>query len=208
MSTIKFANNATAAISANIGTAATSITVGTGQGGVFPTLNGAGEYFFATIYDASQYEIVKVTNRSGDTLTVERAQEGTTAKSFLSGDSIEIRVTAQGLFDFSKDQSHDNGSSATFDFRNGTHQKWNPGAGSKTFSVTNWNASGYLSQLLIEGTNLAAATITWGSVKWVLPNGGTSTTFSDTAVTLSSTTDFILIWTGDGGTNVYGKVMR
>ena len=42
----------------------------------------------------SEIEIVKVTARSGDIFTIQRAQEGTTAVAHASGDFVGMRVTA------------------------------------------------------------------------------------------------------------------
>lgn len=97
---IKFANSAYATLAAGIASGATSITLTTGQGARFPSL-GAGDYFYATLIDASNnLEIVKCTARSTDVLTVTRAQEGTTARAYSAGDRIELRVTAAGLSEF------------------------------------------------------------------------------------------------------------
>jgi hypothetical protein len=64
---------------------------------LFPALTGT-NYFYATLVDSlSDIEIVKVTARSTDTLTVVRGQEGTTPTAFASGSKIELRVTAAGL---------------------------------------------------------------------------------------------------------------
>lgn len=94
---IKFANNAHSTLASGINTSATSITVASGHGARFPSLAGA-EFFFATLIDSSNnLEIVKVTGRSTDVLTVTRAQESTSARSFSSGDRIELRITAAGL---------------------------------------------------------------------------------------------------------------
>lgn len=96
---VKFANNAHSTLASSVSTSATSITVASGQGARFPSLS-SGEYFYATLIDTSNnLEIVKVTGRSTDVLTATRAQEGTTARAFASGDRIELRVTAQGLVD-------------------------------------------------------------------------------------------------------------
>jgi hypothetical protein len=98
---IKVANNAFATLAAGISDSATSITVASGQGARFPTL-GAGDYFYATLVDtANQLEIVKCTARSGDALTVVRAQESTVARAYDAGDRIEIRITAQTFADAS-----------------------------------------------------------------------------------------------------------
>jgi hypothetical protein len=95
--TVKFSNNASATLASSINASVTSIQVTAGQGAQFPTLS-AGDYFFATLVDSSNnMEIVKVTARSSDTLTVVRAQESTAARAYLAGDKIECRVTAAGL---------------------------------------------------------------------------------------------------------------
>lgn len=96
---IKFSNNASAQLASSINNSATSIVVQSGQGGLFPTLAG-GDYFYATLVDVTNnLEIVKVTARSGDTLTVTRAQDGTAARSYNAGDLIELRPVAAALTD-------------------------------------------------------------------------------------------------------------
>ena len=96
---IKFSNNASATLGASIGTADTTITLTAGQGALFPSL-GASYHFYATLVDSSNnLEIVKVTARATDTLTVVRAQDGTTPKSYLGGDKFELRPVAASLED-------------------------------------------------------------------------------------------------------------
>ena len=94
---VKFANNAYSTLAASITSGATSVTLTTGEGARFPTLTGA-DYFYATLIDSSNnLEIVKVTARSTDVLTVVRASESTTARAYASGDRLEQRITAAGL---------------------------------------------------------------------------------------------------------------
>ena len=70
------------------------MTVASGQGALFPSL-GAGDYFYCTLANtAGTVEIVKVTARSTDTFTIVRAQEGTSASAFSTGDKVELRLTA------------------------------------------------------------------------------------------------------------------
>lgn len=96
---IKLTNNAFATLAAGINSSVTSITLTSGQGARFPTLT-ASDYFYATLIDTSNnLEIVKVTARSTDVLTVVRAQESTTARAYSTGDRIEIRITAQTFTD-------------------------------------------------------------------------------------------------------------
>ena len=98
---VKFANNAVSRLAGNITNIATTLTITPGDGAKFPAL-GAGEYFPATVVKADgTLEIVKVTARSTDTLTIERAIEPVggvqTAHSFSAGDKIELRMTAGSL---------------------------------------------------------------------------------------------------------------
>ena len=94
---IKFANNAYATLAGSITSSATSITLTTGEGARFPAASSP-DYFYATLLDsANNLEIVKVTNRSTDVLTVVRAQESTTGRAYAIADRIEQRVTAAGL---------------------------------------------------------------------------------------------------------------
>ena len=94
---VVFKNNAKTTLSAGITSSATSITVT--DGSVFPSLSG-GDVFFLTLDDLTNNEIVKCTAISGNTLTVVRAQEGTTARAFSANNQAELRITAGilGLF--------------------------------------------------------------------------------------------------------------
>jgi hypothetical protein len=94
---IKIANNASTAIQAEVLATDTAVTVTGGSGSLFPAL-GAGDFFYATLVStAGGVEIVKVTSRTGDTMTVVRAQEGTVALPFPVYSRFELRVTAANL---------------------------------------------------------------------------------------------------------------
>jgi len=91
---VKFSNNAKTTLSSGITSSATSIAVV--DAAAWPTL-GSGDHTLCTLItvaDPDVLEIVKVTAISGNTLTVVRAQEGTTARAFASADKAELRVTA------------------------------------------------------------------------------------------------------------------
>lgn len=96
-------NNAVGYLQSAITASDTGIVLTVGTGANFPSL-AAGEYFYATISIGSvPVEIIKVTARSGDTLTVVRGQEGTSASNFSAGSAVELRVTAQSVTDAIKD---------------------------------------------------------------------------------------------------------
>lgn len=96
---IKLANNASGTLATAISASDTGLALTTGDGAAFPAL-GLGDYFYVTITSSGgTQEIVKATARSGDSLTIVRAQEGTTAQSFAAGSRFEVRVTAQSVAD-------------------------------------------------------------------------------------------------------------
>jgi len=96
----QFKNNATGTLAASILSSATTIVLSSTQGALFPALT-TGQFFYGTLFNAGgSYEIVKVTARVGDSLTVVRAQEGTTALAFTAGDGFAQRLTAASLNNF------------------------------------------------------------------------------------------------------------
>lgn len=96
---VKFKNNAASTLDTAISASDLGLTVAYGDGSLFPAA-GAGDYFYMTIEATDgTYEIVKVTARSGDSMTIVRAQESTTARAFTAGALCELRITNQGLVD-------------------------------------------------------------------------------------------------------------
>jgi len=100
MTTPKFSNNATTTLTAQIDSLATTLTVATGTGALFPTL-GATEYFKATLQDVNNnLEIVKVTARADDAMTIVRGQDGTVAIPFPANSRFELRVLASNAQEY------------------------------------------------------------------------------------------------------------
>lgn len=98
LSRIEFANNASTRIARDLQTADKTITVADGETAFFPELPHSDSYFMLTLIDDNgNFEIVKCTAKSATTFTVERAQEGTTAKFFKQGTTIENRLTAGSI---------------------------------------------------------------------------------------------------------------
>lgn len=80
--------------------------------------------------------------------------------------------------------------------------------GAFTLATTGWPA-GRQAEMLVELVNGAAFTITWPTINWIKSDGTQTTTFSANGVTLqASGTDFVLLWTRNGGATIYGKVVR
>jgi len=108
----------------------TTILLETGTGALFPTLSG-GDWFRGVLEDVNaNKECVKVTARSGDTLTVTRAQEGTTALSFSVGSAFSLRLTAASFDEVVQSLSavygvpSQTGNSGKALFTNGTSTEW------------------------------------------------------------------------------------
>ena len=88
---LKIKNNAASTLAAGINNSVTSLAVASGDGALFPSTYP----FHITIGN----EILSCTNRSTDTLTVVRAQQGTSAAAHSTGDAVELRITAKHLDD-------------------------------------------------------------------------------------------------------------
>lgn len=97
MATQLFKNNANSTLAASLASGVTTLSVQTGHGARFPAITGS-DYFYVTLQDSTNIEIVKVTARSSDSMTIVRAQEGTTSPaSFASGTIVALRLTAAAI---------------------------------------------------------------------------------------------------------------
>lgn len=93
--TILFANNKIASLNNDVLSGDGSLVLAPGEGAGFPT-PAAGQYFAVTLQNLSngEIEVCYCTARSGDLLTVERAQEGTVATGFpFSVSVVQMRLT-------------------------------------------------------------------------------------------------------------------
>ena len=88
---VKFSNNAVTTLSAGISAGATSFTVASAS--TFPTL-ASGDWTYVSLTS----EVVKVTAISGTTFTCDA-----TVNAHASGESVELRMTAELLNDFAED---------------------------------------------------------------------------------------------------------
>jgi hypothetical protein len=99
---IVFTNNATTRLAASISNTATTATLSVGTGQFFPSIT-AGQAFTLTLSDSPTgltREIVLVTARNGDQITMIRGQEGTNAIAWIAGTYVENRPTAKFLNSF------------------------------------------------------------------------------------------------------------
>jgi len=87
-------NNYLTTLNGGITNVASTLVVSTITG--FPTI-GAGVTCNLTIQNGSTIEIVQCTSNSTTTITIVRAQEGTSASAFASGSTVSLRPTADSL---------------------------------------------------------------------------------------------------------------
>ena len=98
--TLLAANNAQTVLAAGISASATTMTVNSGTGALFPSPSAGVSFFKLTLVDAATgqlTEIVHVTARTGDTMTIDRGQEGTTARAWSANDIAANMMTAGTL---------------------------------------------------------------------------------------------------------------
>ena len=96
-----YVNNFSTKLTAQLLVGGVTANITTGDGATLAGANGT-DWFIGTLRRMSGYkdvarEIVKITNRSTDALTIVRAQEGTTALQFEIGDQLDVDVTAASL---------------------------------------------------------------------------------------------------------------
>lgn len=102
------ANNAQTVLSAGISSSATTLTVNTGTGALFPAPVSGTSFYKLTLVDAATgqlTEIMHVTARTGDVMTVLRAQEGTTARAWSANDIAANMLTSGSLSFFAQNES-------------------------------------------------------------------------------------------------------
>lgn len=97
MAKLLFANNAATTLAADAAIGATQLTLTSAT--AFPTPSNS-NYYYVTLDDGTNIEVVKVTGKSSSILVVTRAQEGTSARAWSTGAKVELRETAATLNQF------------------------------------------------------------------------------------------------------------
>lgn len=104
MTVYLYANDAKTILASPITTTSqTTVTVTSGTGALFPSISDPINAFFITVVsltNPNSFEIMKVTARSGDVMTVVRGQQGISAKTFVSGSKVSQDITAGDMDNF------------------------------------------------------------------------------------------------------------
>jgi len=150
----KLRNNVSTTLAAGVAPADVTLTVPSGKGALwddcFPP-----DYAYTTIMDAAGtiVEVVKVTSRSGDTLAIDRAQDGTTAQTWNTGAIVERRLNAAAVLVSAVDYIL--GANNTFS-GNGTHNGLEV-FNAKTTITTTAKIQQVLEKITITGSSPGAA---------------------------------------------------
>jgi len=97
---LKYKDNAESLLTTAINNTDDPVTfsVTAGDGALFPSLSGSEWFPIVVVDSANNYEKMKVTSISTDTMTAVRAQGGTSKLAFAVGDAVYLAITAE-MFD-------------------------------------------------------------------------------------------------------------
>lgn len=132
----------------------------------------------------------------------------TSAVSFSAAPQVTITLLGEVVNGLIAPPVFDNGTvssgTKTISASNGTKQKLTV-SGSFTLAYSSWAASGNYNEVELQLVN-GGTSVTWPTVNWMVGDGTTSTTFAAMGVALqSSGTNWVVVWTVDGGTTLYGR---
>lgn len=116
---VKYANNATSTLASSITATQTTLVLAAGTGARFPALGTGDKFYLTLIALTGDLEIVVVTARTGDSLTVIRAHESTSGFAFPSGSYVSNNLTAEQYARFYNPDNDGTGSGLDADLLNG-----------------------------------------------------------------------------------------
>lgn len=169
----------------------TTLVVETGDGVLFPDPSSSGEYNVVIYPNGEQptstnAEIVRVTARTSDTMTIEREQESTSARTIVEGDVVMLGITAKVVEDIQ--DIADAADAKITDFNGGwidANETWTY-ASATTITVPSGAASRYQKGDKIKITNNSATKYFYivGVADTVLTvTGGSDYTVHNSAIT-------------------------
>lgn len=95
-----------------------------------------------------------------------------------------------------------------------TVQAYTAAGSTVTWAFTNWPTSGKLGEMLIVATNMGAYTHSISGITWIKPDGTETNSIATYLSSIhgrsalqTSGRDQLYLWTRDGGTTIYGKLI-
>jgi len=194
---------------ANASAIAAAASVASIAGGPVASVNGRTGVVIGVQDSLVSGTTIKTVNSTSLLGSGDVAVAGLAGNTFTGAQVLSDQPVSRAMFKDTGFAYYDSTTTNALDYVNGSCQRWAPNTGAQTLTISNWPPTGNLGELLIQGINLGAATITWPTINWVKSDGTTTTTFSANGVTLqASGTDWVYLWTRDAGTTIYGKVVR
>lgn len=198
-------NTVAGEINTNAGTATTAAGTATTQAGLAIAAAEAA----ATLTDGSINDSVTDLTHTYSSQKINTTYQPKTG----SDDQVSRQMLIDCGYTF-LDKGNSSTTTQTLDYTAGSHQKITA-TGNFTIALSNFPPTGNLGELLLELVNGGSQTITFpAAINWIKPDGTTTTSISDylTANTgrtalQTSGTDFILLWSRDAGTIVYGRLV-
>ena len=99
---VRASNNAWGVLSTAMNEQTTALTLQAGNSARFPVL-AAGDWFYITVSDSANIEIMKVTATASDQFTVVRGVDNTTARSWAAGVRVQLNICAAAWTDLIAD---------------------------------------------------------------------------------------------------------
>ena len=178
-------NGAMTTIASAITSVASTIVLSAGTGALFPTL-GTGQVFYGQLVQGTVTEIVEVTARSSDTLTVTRGQDGTAAAAFAQGSAFNLIVSAAVLNSYAA-QPGAAYTNVTASRALGSPYTNNTGRDLKVYVSTTVTAAGTLAAVVATVTLLTApAPLSNGAIHFEVPAGASYQVTATGTQTLST----------------------
>lgn len=143
-----------------------------------------------------------------DLLPAIAGKEHQVVKVNSAGSALESSKTLQSI-----QKVHGTISSGTenFAYSDGNYHTVTNG-GAFTITTSAWPTTTLLAWMTLKITNGGAFTITWPTINWVKPDGSTTTTFATYMTAIFTTlqtsgVNFIVLWSDNAGTTIYGKMV-
>lgn len=167
---------------------------------------------YLLLYTGTEFRLTGITKNYVDQLVVAGTLPGVNtpanAGKYYTTDGTSGSWAAVATEPTFFDKGNSGTTTQTLDYSVGQHQRIAV-TGAHTIATSTWPTTGKLGTLLLELVNGAAFTVTWPTINWVKSDGSFTTTFSSNGITLqTSGTDFILLWSRNAGSTIYGKVVR
>ena len=104
---VQLLNNASSTLASAISDTDVELSLASGGGANFPSITSPDFFYITVVGTAGNLEIMKVTTRAGDVLSITRAQDSTSASAFSAGSLVEMRINVASITAYVDNQLRD-----------------------------------------------------------------------------------------------------